>query len=76
MLVAKTVVNPTSGKIPLKIMNVSSSETELHKHSFVGSMERASLFQGDSLHFVISEISLVDTPTKLPEHLEDLYEES
>jgi hypothetical protein len=74
VLVAKTLVNPTSGKIPLKIMNASDREIKLHKHSLIGSMEKISLLQDDHL-LAISQVSLVETPTGLPEHLEALYEE-
>ena len=76
VLVARSLVNPTSGKVPLKIMNVSDCVIELHKHSLVGSMEKVSLFAGDSL--ALSEVSLIDTevPTKMPEHLDILYAES
>lgn len=76
VMVVRSPVNTTSWKVPLKIMNVSDWVIKLHKHTLVGSMEKVSLFAGDS--FALSEVSLIDTkvPTKMPEHLEILNAES
>lgn len=60
VLVARLLVKPTSGKIPLKIVNVSDREVELHKNSLMGVMDEVSIFKDDSLG--IADISLVDTP--------------
>lgn len=68
VLVARLLVKPTSGKIPLKFVNRSDREIELHKNSLMGAMEEVSIFRAD--------IRLVDTPNKLPEHLAPLYIES
>lgn len=68
VLVARLLVKPTSGKIPLKFVNRSDREIELHKNSLI------SIFRDDSLG--IADIRLVDTPNKLPEHLAPLYIES
>lgn len=53
-------MKPTSGKIPLKFVNVSDREIELHKNSLMGAMEEVSIFRDDSLG--IADIRLVDTP--------------
>lgn len=74
VLVARLLVKPTSGKIPLKFVNVSDREIELHKNSLMGAMEEVSIFRDDSLG--IADNRLVDTPNKLPEHLAPLYIES
>lgn len=74
VLVARLLVKPTSGKIPLKFVNVLDREIELHKNSLMGAMEEVSIFRDDSLG--IADIRLVDTPNKLPEHLAPLYIES
>lgn len=71
VLVARLLVKPTSGKIPLKFVNVLDREIELHKNSLMGAMEEVSIFRDD-----IADIRLVDTPNKLPEHLAPLYIES
>lgn len=71
VLVARLLVKPTSGKIPLKFVNRSDREIELHKNSLMAAMEEVSIFRDD-----IADIRLVDTPNKLPEHLAPLYIES
>lgn len=63
VLVARLLVKPTSGKIPLKFVNVSDREIELHKNSLMGAMEEVSILRDDSLG--VADIRLVDTPNKL-----------
>ncbi|KAL3884377.1 hypothetical protein ACJMK2_024522 [Sinanodonta woodiana] len=83
ILVAKVVVNPTYGCIPLRMVNLSRSSIKLYKHSCAAICEPvASTFhlevtENDNLVGKVNKIT-TDTTTcpQEPEHLKTLIEES
>ncbi|KAL3862869.1 hypothetical protein ACJMK2_008815 [Sinanodonta woodiana] len=83
ILVAKAVVNPSYGCIPLRMVNLSRSSIKLYKHSCAAICEPvASTFhlevtENDNLVGKVNKLT-TDTTTcpKEPEHLKTLIEES
>ncbi|KAL3831680.1 hypothetical protein ACJMK2_023403 [Sinanodonta woodiana] len=83
ILVAKAVVNPSYGCIPLRMVNLSRSSIKLYKHSCAAICEPvASTFHLEVTEndYLVGKVNKITTDTTTcpqePEHLKTLIEES
>ncbi|XP_069106987.1 uncharacterized protein [Argopecten irradians] len=81
VMLAKSVVNPTLGCVPLRFLNTCDTVYKLHKDSIVATIDVVDFCQDLppeelSVNEVKKEIPTHNTETSLPEHLEKLFDES
>ena len=79
LLVARTLVNPLLGEIPVRIMNLSDHEVKLHQHGIIGTIEEIndiSSIQGEHFNNIVARTPSEKSREELPEHLQKCFVES
>ena len=79
LLVARTLVNPLLGEIPVRIMNLSYHAVKLHQHGIIGTIEEIndiSSIQGEHFNNIVAQTPSEKSREELPEHLQKCFVES
>ena len=76
VLVARTLVDPSTFKIPLRIMNPTDKDITLYRDSCIATLENVSMLPNVQKGMEISSIEVDTNSPTLPEHLVKTYKES
>jgi hypothetical protein len=80
LVVAKAVVDPSQGTVPIRVVNLSSEAQTLYKRACAATGETIASIEilGSQSEETMAKVHMVDVTTdeELPEHLQDLWERS
>ena len=74
ILIAKSLVDPSNGLVPLRIANISDEEVTLYKNTCTASCEQVDLI--DNEYHIDNPSHENENEIDIPSHLENLYEKS
>ena len=76
LVLAKALVNPSQGMIPLRVMNPSHTSCELSKGTTLGNCSLVDEVLSDTAEVKLSSASLESENLELPEYLQVIFDES
>ena len=77
LLVARSIINPLNGKIPLRIINVHSTPCTIYKDAVVATCEKienSDIQKSEFVNNVANGSNVTNKGAQLPSHLEDVFD--
>ena len=76
LLMAHTLVQPKKGVVPLRLMNISDKECQVHKNTVSATLQTAEVVQQSVSDMKTKTVNSLSATDEIPPHLQELFENS